>query len=388
MKRIQVIIVLFFLIIFIDAMNGIASTDFNIFPNTTALGPVITFADIDETEQDIAHHPNNFFSQNDEAIPYGMAMANTAGYPNGKSIIKPLPHFEAGLAFGGSMYQLDRKSDNFSKENTKVPGGGANGSIHFGTGINERFDITGKLLFSKNFYSPDKDYSKETSDSAAGTAREYKFALDSIDFLSIGGKLRYNLVKEKVFLPGIFSFGGVTTSAALDYLYGKVSASGSFFDRRIVTFDVSDGTETIKCYTPVETSVEGNTSATWSILSVTPEALAYVDLFYVFSFYAGPSVSLNTGNVTVKSIYRGKLVNKAPISGATIDPLVENNTEIADSVLTIEEKMKVPWAIPKFTTGLELNLLVFKIQVEGSIVLTDPNPMNTLAAQAGFRVQI
>ena len=356
-----------------------ASVDFHIYPNSAAMGLPVNFADIEQTQRDIAAHPNSFFSKNGEVIPYGMSIVNTMGYPNGKSIIGEYPHFETGLAVGAGVYKYDR-ADNFAKDNPTIPGGGANAGIHFGTGLNEDMDITGKLFASKGFYGREKTITKKKS------SREYEFSPKDCSVFSVGAKVRYRVIKEKEILSSALRFGGITAGISADYMYGELSATGHFFENRTVPFSITDpmSGDTVTSNADVNAKVYGNAKATWNILSVTPEAFAYLDLLYLFSFYTGPSVSLSAGSVDFFSTNRGTVVNTSAISDG-ITEYVAPNTQIATGDLIVNERMWTPFIIPKWVLGLEINLAAVKIQLEAASILT--SPANSFTLQAGIRAQ-
>jgi hypothetical protein len=374
----KILIAVFSLAAVLQAGDLFASVDFEIYSNPGVLG-YASFTDVEATERDIEAHPRTFFENNRDVIPYGFALVNGIGYPNGKSIIKPFPHFEAGFAAGGAVYKY---SDDVSLEddNSKVPGGGANAAFHFGTGLADRIDLTVKLMYSKSFYSPSEDYS------GSNEIREYYVKLDGIDLFSVGGKLRYNLVGEKQLVPYVFSFGGITASVALDYMYGSVRTSGHYYDRRDVDFTIDDpvsGTN-VETTAGIDSRVSGRTEVNWSIISATPEIFAYMDLFYLFSFYTGPSVSLNAGAVRFISHNRGTVTNTDAISAGVIE-YVPVDSQIATGRLDVDETMNAPYWIPKWVVGLELNFWAVKMQLEATSVLTSPT--DSLALQAGLRVQ-
>ena len=72
-----------------------AGTDITITPEAG-----YNYFDLSQTEADYEAFIDGFFTENEEVIPSGLAMVNTLGYPNGKSTIKPFPHFEFGVAAG------------------------------------------------------------------------------------------------------------------------------------------------------------------------------------------------------------------------------------------------------------------------------------------------
>lgn len=358
-----------------------ASVNVTITPDASTLGPLITFVDTTQYENDIADHPQAFFDLNDKTLPYGFALANTIGYPNGKSLIKPFPSFESGLSGGSSVYKYKRSGD-FGKDNPKIPGIGANAAIHFGTGIDDKSDVTFKLLYSQNFYTPDKKLTKDN------TKRDYEFKLTEMNMLSLGSKVRYNIISGSDASASLFSFGGITAGIALDYMKGNIDARGIYRDRRNVNFTVTDPLtyDTITRSILTESTIRGNTSLNWNIVSVTPELFTYIDLLYILSLYTGPSASFNAGSVKFNTHATGEARNVNAInSDGDILELVPANSTIATAEMKSTAKMKVPPVIPKWTLGFEINILAFKIQIEGTTVLTSPT--DSFAGQIGLRAQ-
>ncbi len=356
-----------------------ASVEFTIDPNESVLGPW-SFYNIDDAEAEITEPLNNAVDNNEKIIPYGLVLANTLGYPNGKAII---PNFETGISAGAAAYKYDRYED-FDTEDPEVPGVGANAAFHFGLGLSEDMDITFKLFINQGIYTPDK---KVTKDSDTGA---YEIELDETNIFSAGVKGRYRLIGETEFIPYIFSFGGITAGAALDFSHGRVSSTGTYMDISTITFQGADIFDTSDVFTQdidVQTTVTGETALEWNMVSVTPEIMAYIDLFYLFSFYTGPAVSLNAGNANFTVTSEGDMKNLDPVyrdSGRTA-VLINPNQTIATGKLVVNAPMKVPMAVPLWKLGLELNLGPFKIQGEAATVLTSPT--DSFTAQIGARIQ-
>jgi hypothetical protein len=357
-----------------------ASVDFVIDPNESVLGPW-AFYNTDEAEAEITEPLNNAVDNNEKIIPYGLALANTLGYPNGKAIIL---NFEAGISAGAAVYKYDRYED-FNTEDPEVPGAGANAAVHFGMGLTENTDITFKLFIKQGMYTPDKNVTKD-SDTGA-----YEMKLDETNLFSAGVKGRYRLIGETEFIPNIFSFSGITAGAALDFSHGRVSSTGTYMDISTITFQGSDifsgDTTLFSQDIDVQTIVTGETALEWNILSVTPEIMAYIDLFYFFSLYTGPAVSLNAGNANFTVTSEGDMKNLDPVyrDQAETAVLINPNQTVATGKLVVNAPMKVPVAVPLWKLGLELNLGPFKIQGEAATVLT--SPADSFTAQIGARVQ-
>jgi len=372
-------IILSVCLMFLNAGTVFADVDFNIYPNGEVLGPAVSFTDINETESDIKKHPEDLLEDNDTIIPYGFALANTIGYPNGKAII---PRFEAGFATGAAAYQYDRY-ENFTNDNPEVPGVGANAAVHFGLGITEDTDVTFKLFVNQGMYTPDKSIDKESDE------RDYKISLEETDLVSIGIKGRYNLIGETSIVPFVLSFGGVTAGVAVDYSHGNVSASTTYIDRRAVSFT---GTSTFsgdefEQEIDIETKVKGETKIEWNIVSVTPEIMAYADLFYVFTFYTGPAVALNAGSANITATAEGSLKNQENVYADEnqITTLAETGSTIATGELKANAPYDIPLAVPMWKLGMEINIMAFKIQAEAATVLT--SPADSFTAQVGLRMQ-
>jgi len=379
--RYKISFVVYAILLVISSSSAFASVNVTITPDASTLGPLISFVDTSQYENDVAAHPEAFFNLNDKTLPYGFALANTIGYPNGKSLIKPFPSFEFGLSGGAAVYKYKRSGD-FGKDNPKIPGMGANAAIHFGSGINDVSDITFKLLYSQNFYKPDKKLTKDN------TKRDYEFKLTEMNMLSLGSKVRYNIIPGSSYGPGLFSIGGLTVGVAADYMKGNIDARGIYRDRRNVNFTVTDPLtyDTITRSILTESTIRGNTSLSWNIVSVTPELFTYLDLLYVFSFYTGPSASFNAGSVKIRTDARGETKNVNSIySDGNILELIPADSTIATAEMNSTAKMKVPPVIPKWTLGVEINIFAFKIQIEGTTVLTSPT--DSFSGQIGLRAQ-
>jgi hypothetical protein len=359
-----------------------AGTEFIIIPNDSTLDSV-SFLNLTDAQNQIKRHPEQFVDRNDKTIPTGFAMANLLGYPNGKGIIKPLPHFEAGFALGGSVYKLGRSKD-FSKDNPEVPGFGANAAVHFGAGLTDNSDLTAKIFFNNGIYNYKKSLTQTSTD------RKYTIDLKKTEMISFGLKYRYNIIKPKEVVPVLFSFGGITAGASLDYMYGKISANGSYADSRNIDFTIAEDPIThntnIARIVNVATDVKGKASVRWSITSVSPELMVYGDFLYFLTLYTGPAVSLNAGYVKYDISARGTLKNTSSIySDGNIIEVVPADSTIATGILTSNASYRIPPVIPFWKAGIEINIMTVKIQLEGATVLTSPT--DSFSSQLGVRAQ-
>lgn len=378
--RLSISGLLTFLSLYLFISTGaMASVNFTIYPNGAYLDDGMNFSDIDDAESKIKEHPEDLLINNDTIIPYGLALANTFGYPSGKAII---PRYEGGIATGASIYQYDRYKD-FSTDVPKIPGGGVNAAFHFGLGLSADTDVTFKLFLNKGMYKPDKNITKETDNG------EYDITLNNTDLVSLGIKGRYNIIGGTELIPYVFSFGGVTASVAVDFMHGKLSGSGIYTDTRSIDFtgtDVVSGdpfTQSVE----IETTVDGKSVMEWNMISVTPEILGYIDFLYIFTFYTGPAVSFNAGNANFSATAGAILKNNTSIyadDGQTAE-LAATGSTVATGLFEANEPFTVPVAVPLWKVGVELNIMAFKIQAEGAVVLT--SPLNSFTAQVGARVQ-
>ncbi|MDY6967596.1 MAG: hypothetical protein SVR08_02905 [Spirochaetota bacterium] len=321
------------------------------------------FINEEQTENNFENFPNRFFSKNREIIPTGFAIVNTLGYPNGISKIRRFPHLEFGIAAGGGLLEYTRKDD-YKDDNPVIPFGGFNGGLHIGTGINNKFDITFKLFF----FSLDWISSLAAEHEGYGETTYYKIEIDESYAMSVGFKLRYNMFNRLIIRPMFFNFGGVSLNLGFDYMKGSIDSLFTFSDRQNVDLDV--GTIDVVSYASGEGSLE------WNILSITPEALVYFDLFSVISLYTGPSVSLNFGYVNFDFEATGNFIAQtgSPVEGDIGDvELKSTNYLVADII------------IPKWIVGIEIDIYSVKLQLEGSTILTSMN--DSFTAQIGIRTQ-
>jgi hypothetical protein len=383
----QLIILLFIFLLPEPAFSG---TSFTITPNTSVMGPFVDFNDIDGTQSDYSEFPNRFFSLNNEYLATGMALSNTLGYPNGKSTIRPFPHFEFGAAAGGSIYHYSRKDD-FNKDdleaNPTAPGGGANAAIHLGTGITDRFDLTLKFFSLKLFYSGTKSFDKSDDDSS------YQAEIDDYNAYSIGIKGRYNLIRKRKKAWWVFSPAGLSINLALDYMENNlildVDYSKTVTGVEFAVTDPFDSSNNPPAQTSDLTSVvNGSVEMKTSIFSITPEILGYLDVLYLFSFYTGPSLSINMGTMEINARANGTLTNSSAISVDTTSAgtveLVGANEQLATAELISNNTMKPKLFIPKWTLGLELNFLNLKVQLEATAILIS-GITDSIIGQAGVR---
>lgn len=337
------------------------------FPMSLHAGTNITvtdltgFDDVAQVEADYEAFIDSFFTENEEVIPSGLAMANTLGYPNGKSTIKPFPHFEFGVAAGAGILEYGRYED-FSEENPTIPFGGINAAVHVGTGITERLDVTVKFFSLGLVYKVDESFDDEAGDVA------YKVRIKDTEVYSVGAKFRYNLLPSITIVPLLLSFGGVSVNLAFDYMKGDTK----------ILMEMSDTETVVIGATPYDATATYNNEGKieWNLYSVTPEMLVYLDLLYFISLYTGPSVSFNYGTFDFTMKGNGDITGvTAPFTGV----------QLATSTVDIDYSMKPYAVIPKWTLGIEFNILMLKLQAEVTSILSSPT--DSVMGQVGIRMQ-
>jgi hypothetical protein len=301
---------------------------------------------------------------NGPIIADSFAMGNITGYPVGKATIGTFPHFQVGVAMGAGMTNMRYFDDSRPEsDNGSLPGITPNPVLHFGVGLGGGFDIIGKYFsLSKAVVDPGV---------SADIAK-----LSDYKLLSMGAKLRYNIVEEKKLLPFIFNFGGVTISLGGDFMYGDIKVTGDYeVDFNDITVEVGGAPNTITA----NFDGEYNARVLWSIFSLTAQAVAYFDVFYLFSFYTGFGLTGNVGYFKMRFGGTGDLTSEdPPISGAPYNG--EMGTLIFESINTYQPY----YAIPTYLLGLEINLWVLKVTGETMVNLYNRKDVN---ATVGVRVQ-
>ncbi len=302
---------------------------------------------------------------NGPIVADSLAMGNITGYPIGKATLGSFPHFQVGVAMGAGMTNMRYFDDSRPEsDNGSLPGITPNPVLIFGVGLGGGFDVVGKYFsLSKAIVDPglSTDIAK----------------LSDYKLLSIGAKLRYNIIEKKKLLPFIFNFGGVTVSLGGDFMYGDVKVTGDYE----VDFDDIAIEESGNPFT-ITTNFDGeyNARVLWSIFSLTAQAVAYFDVFYLFSFYTGFGLTGNVGYFKMRFGGIGDLTSEdPPISGAPY------NGQIGTLLFDSTNKYHPYYAIPTYLIGLELNLWKLKITGETMVNLYNRKDVN---ATVGLRVQI
>lgn len=295
-------------------------------------------------------------------IANSVALANILGYPVGKAHIEG---FQLGVAMGAGMTNMAYFDKNDpAHENGSIPGIIPSPVLHFGMGLTDRIDVLGKY-FSLSSAAVDPHLESELA-----TLTDYKL-------LSIGGKLRYNVVKPAILIPFIFNFGGVTVSLGADFMYGDVSVKGSY-DAKYNGVEVDYGTGPTPV--PLDFSGDYEASALYSIFSINAQALVYFDIIYLFSVYTGFGLSGNLGYTKIRADAEGDLSTDDPAYNLTT-----GDDQVGTIVFTSENRYTPYYGIPAYIFGLEINLYVLKLTAETMVNLYN---LSDVTAQTGVRIQI
>ncbi len=301
---------------------------------------------------------------NGPIVADSLAMGNITGYPIGKATIGTFPHFQVGVAMGAGMTNMRYFDDSRPEsDNGSLPGITPNPVLHFGVGLGGGLDIIGK------YFSLAKSVVDPGLSTDIAKLSDYKL-------LSLGAKIRYNIVKKKKLLPFIFNFGGVTVSLGGDFMYGDIKVTGEYeADFNDITVDYGGGP------VPVPVGFDGDYQARvlWSIFSLTAQAVAYFDVFYLFSFYTGFGLTGNYGYFKMEFDGDGLLSSDDP-GYIGFRPDGQVGTLLFEST----NKYQPYYAIPTYLIGLEINLWVLKVTGETMVNLYNRKDVN---ATVGVRVQ-
>ncbi|MBN2400876.1 MAG: hypothetical protein JXN64_00605, partial [Spirochaetes bacterium] len=198
------------------------------------------------------------------------------------------------------------------------------------------------------------------------TLKDYKI-------YSVGGKIRYNYIPGKKFLPFYLAFGGVTFSLGGNFMYGDISFTGDY-EYEFDDISVSGVPTDIPMY------FDGGFDANihWAIFTIDAQAVAYFDLLYLFSLYSGFGVAGNIGSFKVKFEGEGDFTTDPVYS----PPLPSN--DLGTLTFLSKNKYRPSPVIPLYILGLEINILVVKLNAETMVNLLNRSDVNV---QFGTRFQ-
>ncbi|MCX8124198.1 MAG: hypothetical protein N3F66_08545 [Spirochaetes bacterium] len=335
--------------------SAFARTTVTVTPSGGVTVPPDSTDSIEEQLQDVT-------DKNGKFIANSFALANMLGYPIGKSSIGHFPHIEAGIALGVALTNAKYFDD--KAEDGTFPGVMANPVVHAGMGLAGNFDIIGKLFyFRKSVYDPEIDTDTAT--------------LQDFNFISFGAKLRYNYLKEATILPFLLKFGGLTFSIGGDIMMGNVDVTGKYdaeYENITATIGGTDY--------PLTAILESSYGATvsWTVFTLSAQAIAYIDVMYLFSFYTGFGLATNLGFFSTDFNGNGQLTSDDPAFIAVK----------ADGVIGTMEFESVNsympnYLIPTFIFGVEINLFVIKLTADTMVNLYN---RSDVTLQAGVRMQL
>lgn len=300
-------------------------------------------------------------------IADAFALANVLGYPIGKAYLGSFPHFELGVSVGAgctNMKYFDKEDP--AHDNGTLPMFAPNPVLHLGFGLGGGFDVLGKMFYvSKsviNKYKSDIDYE------ARGTT------LKDFKIYSAGAKLRYNYIKEKRVLPYYLAFGGVTFSLGGNFIYGDISFIGDY------KYDFKNITVTgVPTAVPINFDGQFEANIHWAIFTLDAQAVAYFDIFYLFSLYTGFGLAGNIGSFKLQSAGSGNATTTDP----TYQGIIGTN-QVGRVDFSSKNNYRASPVIPLYILGLEINILVLKLNAETMVNLLNRSDVNV---QFGTRLQ-
>ena len=352
--------ILFIILLFLVSFVKIAysGTTVNIIP----VGG-LSIDDIDTVE--IQNQVQDLADLNGPIISDSFALVNMAGYPIGKAYIGNFPHFEVGLSVGAGCTNMKYfDEDDPASDNGSFPGITLNPAVHFGLGLGNGLDVLAKFFYiSKSLFDPSLEYDVVT--------------LSDFKLYSIGGKLRYNYIRNKTIIPFIFNFGGLTFSLAGDFMYGNVKLLGEYdYDFEDVEIEVLGVPREML----VGFSGDYDSVIDWMIFAVTAQAIAYCDILYIFSIYSGFGLTGNIGYFKIGFDGDGGMVTDDPVYQAAMS---------TDSVGTLsfetQNRYDPAYIIPTYIIGVEINIYAVKLSFETMVNMRNRSDVNL---QFGARMQM
>jgi hypothetical protein len=317
-------------------------------------------------ENDLNNQAKTFTDQfqssvdkNGPAWANAYALSNSTGYATGKSYLGDFPHFEVGAFLNAGLTNskvLDKSSS--GNDNGTTLAVGVYPSLRFGIGLGGGFDFQGK------FFSINKDFLNKEYDLKKVTLKDFSL-------YCIGGRIRYNVIKERTVIPFLFSFGGLTVSTGGDMMRGLIKVGGDY-KKQFEQITITDLSMT------VDPTLDGDYEAkiSWFQLSWTTQALAYFEIVKLFSLYTGPGVSVGYGWFNTEFTAQGTITDPA------ISALYGDLGQIDLDSKTKYHPKKV---IPTYAVGLELNIPLIKIIAETQVNLRN---REDVTVTAGMRITL
>jgi hypothetical protein len=333
--------------LFISSAGLFAKTTFTVTGSNTTipiLGATSLFDDLAAQAETFSQQFQKSVDKNGPAWADAYGLSNSTGYATGKAYLGDFPHFEIGafLNAGLTNTKVLQQSNSGSYDGTTIAMG-VYPSIRFGIGLGGGFDFQGKFFsVNKDLYNMDYDLKK--------------VKLKDYSIYCIGGRLRYNIIKEKTVIPFLFSFGGLTLSAGGDMMRGLIKIGGDY-DKQFESVDL-----TTSIGSTLNPALDGNyeASITWYQLSGTAQLLAYFEIVKLFSLYTGGGFTVGYGWFNTDFSAQGT------ITDSVLSPTYGDIAEISlDSKNTYHPKK----IFPTYTLGLELNIPLVKFVAESQVNL-------------------
>ncbi|MCP4131897.1 MAG: hypothetical protein GY754_13030 [bacterium] len=298
------------------------------------------------------------------AMANAYGLGNVGGYPIGTPILEPGDFF-LGLSINSGMTNMKYFDDSFQKPQGYYPAFGANPAVYLGIGLGGDIDILAKvMIYTDSIYSPPLSFSYAS--------------LSKLKIYSAGGKFRYNYIKKKPLLPGLFDFGGVTFSLGGDFMYGELGLEGAF-DYPLGSIDV-DPTGSNPMTLALDFSPGYTAEVSWFIVGANFQAITYFDVFWIFDLYMGLGMLFTYGSFDLNINGQGQVTTDN-------DTYKLNNSgsgEIANLILTSTNSYNPTMLLPLFIIGLDIDLFIMRISVESMVNMWNREDINM---QIGTRIQ-
>lgn len=160
-------------------------------------------------------------------------------------------------------------------------------------------------------------------------------------------------------------------------MYGRFNLSGDYKQ------DLSDSTVQISgAPQNIDMQFDGTYNAIieWSVFSITTQVIGYIDIFYFFSLYTGFDLTGNFGFFDIEFDGTGKLLSKDFTALSTT-----GSPEVGSISFITKNKFHPGYVIPAYIIGLEINILVIKLNIESMVNLRNGSDVNI---QVGTRIEI
>lgn len=312
--------------------------------------------------------------KNGPALANANAFANTLGYAIGRSTLGSFPHFELGFDLNAGLSNMDNfRHSSTGVYNGSLPGIGLAPNIHFGIGLFNGWDFLGKVfIYNLDLYDP--SFGKSIID------------LQKFSIYSIGGRLRYNVVKEKTIIPFLLKFGGITFIGGADIFRGLVTIGGDYSK----SFGEISVDQTVLPSPPadpqfsVHPTLDGTYTAgvEWYQMSVSTQAVSYFHVLSLFSIFTGFGLNAGYGWFTMNFDSTGTL---SVADSDTSFIAATGGSEIGTVAFTSKNKYHPYAVIPTYLIGLELDIPLIKIVTETQVNLRN---RADVSVTLGVRVQI